>query len=157
MYETEAEWNFETTDTPVTIVSDNGYAAIFRFLLVCSTNFLPLLRCTMVSAERVCIMQCRQLWLWTGTGTHLLTTAYFYIVRDRKYQFIERHLVLVENHVISFERFSFRIFWLCSIIQWGVMVDTAERETEPTYIKAGTKNRPRTLSSMSHLPASIQK
>ena len=46
-------------------------------------------------------MQCRQLWLWTGTGTHLLTTAYFYIVRDRKYQFIERHLVLVENHVIS--------------------------------------------------------
>ena len=55
-------------------------------------------------------MQCRQLWLWTGTGTHLLTTAYFYIVRDRKYQFIERHLVLVENHVISFERFSFRIF-----------------------------------------------
>ena len=71
-------WNFETTDTPVTIVSDNG----FSFLLVCSRNFLPLLRCTMVSAERVCIMQCRQLWLWTGSGTHLLTTAYFYIVRN---------------------------------------------------------------------------
>ena len=147
MYETEAEWNFETTDTPVTIVSDNG----FSFLLVCSRNFLPLLRCTMVSAERVCIMQCRQLWLWTGTGTHLLTTAYFYIVRDRKYQFIERHLVLVENHVISFERFSFRIFWLCSIIQWGVMVDTAERETEPTYIKAGTKKSPQ--NSIQHEPS----
>ena len=70
-------------------------------------------------------------WHWDSlTHQWWVTTAYFYIVRDRKYQFIERHLVLVENHVISFERFSFRIFWLCSIIQWGVMVDTAERETE---------------------------
>ena len=43
-------------------------------------------------------------WHWDSLTHHRI------LLYCKRYQFMERHLVLVENHVISFERFSFRIF-----------------------------------------------